>query len=97
MFYGGNKEINNHGQYNYGLCKHELIFREITKVLQLSIVSRNGVREGLYEDVMFTLHKVGDSRSHRRVLGQRKHQVPRSRREMPGTAGPLEIVKLLEC
>ena len=28
-----------------------------------------GVREGLYEDVMFTLHKVGDSRSHR-VLGK---------------------------
>lgn len=29
-----------------------------------------GVREGLYEDMMFTLHKVGDSRSHRRVLGK---------------------------
>ena len=29
-----------------------------------------GVREGLYEDMMITLHKVGDSKSHRRVLGK---------------------------
>lgn len=51
-----------------------------------------GVREGLYEDVMFTLHKVGDSRSHR-VLGKGniKCQGPQV------MAGLLGVVKLLEC